>query len=116
MSYDISLRDPDGDCDEINITWNYAPHYYRVFAERPFRDDAECAAFGYAQRLVMGGVRTIYGTTGAQSTPVLQAAIAQLGDDFDANYWAPTEGNARRALNKLLVMAQKRPAGVWEGD
>ena len=118
MSYDISLRDPVtgntleldaphkmrggtycvGDTAKawLNVTYNYAPHYYQAMGEK--------------------GIRAIYGMTGAESVPVLKAAIEQLGDEVDADYWEPTEGNAKRALTQLLAMAQLRPDGVWDGD
>ena len=118
MSYDIYLNDPvTGDTIELdephqmrggtykiggtteawlNVTYNYAKHYYRVMGEK--------------------GIRTIYGMTGAESIPVLKAAIDELGDDVDPDYWKPTEGNAKRALCSLLALAQMRPDGVWDGD
>lgn len=80
----------------LNVTYNYAKHFYRVFGEK--------------------GVRTIYGMTGEASTPVLAEAIAALGDDVADNYWAPTEGNAKKALEGLLYFARLRPDGVWDGD
>lgn len=117
MSYDINLTDPvthetllcdnphqmrggtyamDGTCELwLNITYNYAKIYARV---------------------LQGGIRSIYGMTGAESIPALQSAIAQLDDDVDADYWKPTEGNAKRALCQLLAMAKMRPDGVWDGD
>ena len=119
MSYDIDLLDPVtkktiqfdekhhmtggtyqlGGSHEasLNLTYNYAPHYYRTL-------DAE------------NGIRSLYGTTGAESIPRLEAAIAQLGDDVDDDYWKPTEGNAKRALCQLLALAKMRPDGVWDGD
>jgi hypothetical protein len=54
--------------------------------------------------------------TGADSIPILEKAIAQLGDDVDEDYWEPTEGNAKRALSQLLALAKMRPDGVWTGD
>jgi len=118
MSYDISLKEPiSGETIEfeaphlirggmfavggtteawINITWNYAPHYYRVFGEK--------------------GIRTIYGMTGAESIPIIKAAMLQLADDVSSDYWEATEGNAKKALAGLLAFAQMRPDGVWDGD
>lgn len=64
----------------------------------------------------VGGIRSIYGLTGTESIPVLQSAIAQLGDDVHPDYWEPTEGNAKRALVQLQALAQMRPDGVWAGD
>jgi hypothetical protein len=118
MSYDISLADPvtgetlaldnphrlrggtyalggTTDC-WLNVTYNYSEHFYRTIGEK--------------------GIRTIYGMSGAESIPVLESAIAQLGDDVDDDYWKPTEGNAKRALHGLLALARLRPDGVWKGD
>lgn len=80
----------------LNVTYNYSKHYYRTMGKL--------------------GVREIYGKTGAESIPMLECAIAQLGDDVSANYWDSTEGNAKRALEHLVAMAKMRPDGVWAGD
>ena len=86
---------------ELNVTYNYAEYFYRIFLEIQFS---------------RAGIRSIYGLTGAESIPVLQTAIAKLNDDVDQDYWEPTEGNAKKALTQLLALANMRPDGVWEGD
>ena len=86
---------------KLNVTYNYAEHFYRVFLDIQF------------SKL---GIRSIYGLTGAESIPVLQMAIAKLKDDADLDYWKPTEGNAKKALIQLLALAKMRPDGVWLGD
>lgn len=118
MSYDIYLRDPvtndvlelneahqmRGETYQIggtqsawvNITSNYGGHYKRVLGEK--------------------GIRSIYGLTGAVSIPLLRAGADQLGDDVSPDYWAATEGNAKRALLQLIALAELRPDGVWDGD
>jgi len=117
MSYDLSLIDPvtkevlhsesphqirggayaiNNDRLHLNITYNYAPFFYKIFGEK--------------------GIRAIYGMTGAESLPVIKKAIAQLKDDTDVDYWKPTEGNAKQSLYGLLALAQIRPDGVWDGD
>ena len=85
----------------LNVTYNYAKRFFRIF---PASSNGEA------------GLRIIYGLTGAQSLPVLKAAIALLGDDTDPDYWAATEGNAKRALIQLQALASMRPDGVWQGD
>ncbi len=136
MSYDISLRDPvtgqtlqldaphhmrggtyqvGGTTDaHLNVTWNYATHYYRVFTPAPLRPGVD--QYHAKDGGTVGGIRSIYGLTGAESIPVLQHAIDQLGDDTHPYYWEPTEGNAKRSLKQLLALAQMRPDGVWNGD
>lgn len=118
MSFDISLREPKnldeyaalpelvdarggvyqiGGTDEawLNVTYNYAPHYFRVL-------DSE------------RGIRVLGGMTGEVSIPRLNAAIAQLGQDVSADYWEPTEGNARKALETLRSFAEMRPDAIWK--
>lgn len=118
MSYDIELIDPitrevlvldkphfmrggtycvgGDDRARLNITYNYSPHYCRVFGD--------------------SGIRELYGKSGAESIVMLDDAISMLGDDTDDNYWASTEGNAKRALMQLRSLAQMRPDGIWTGD
>lgn len=80
----------------LNVTYNYATIFYRVLGEK--------------------GIRSIYGMSGAQSIPILEAAIEKLGDDVDGDYWKATEGNAKEALLQLKALAQMKPHGVWQGD
>lgn len=118
MSYDLKLRHPvtgedlvldsphfmrggtycvDGENRaRLNITYNYVHHFRRVLGPE--------------------GIRALYGKTGAETIPLLQAAIAQLRDDVSENYWDATEGNARVALHQCLALAMMRPEGVWSGD
>lgn len=118
MSYDIYLRDaatketalvPDGHDLRggtyvmggtgeawLNVTYNYYPHFHRVFGDK--------------------GIRVIYGMTGADSIPLLVAGIAKLGDNVSDDYWAATEGNAKAALMNLLALARSCPLAIWDGD
>lgn len=118
MSYDIDLTDPvTGDVLELdsphhmrggtyavggstkaslNITYNYAKHYYAIFGDK--------------------GIRFLYGKTGAETIPHLKKSVHLLDDDVSDNYWDATEGNAKRALVQLLALAEMRPDGVWSGD
>lgn len=77
----------------LNVTYNYAPHFQKVFGE--------------------DGIRAIHGMTGEESIPVLMEAMAKLSDDVDADYWAATEGNAKSALADLVRLAKLGPQGVW---
>ena len=80
----------------LNVTYNYAQHFVRTIG--------------------LSGIRNLYGKTGAESIPILNAAISQLGNDVHSDYWEPTEGNAKRALMQLRALAEMRPDGVWDGD
>lgn len=80
----------------LNITWNYARHFYALWPG--------------------DGIRTLYGKSAVDTIPLLEAGIAKLGDDAVDDYWSPTEGNAKRALVQLLTLAKLRPDGIWQGD
>ena len=118
MSYDIELTDRNtgkvvkfpyvhevrggtyqlGGSDEawVNITYNYWAIFREVLGEE--------------------GIRTIYGLTGEESIPLLEKAISELDDNVSTDYWEATEGNAQQALKHLLLFAQLRPDGIWNGD
>ena len=138
MSYDISLVDPVsketllldtphqikggtyaiGGTKEaaLNVTYNYS-RWYQMDGVFPKRE--------------WGGIRSIYGMTGAESIAVLKQAIATLeNSDTEltaeeragyerlgaTGYWLPTKANAIRPLYGLLAFAQMRPDGIWDGD
>jgi hypothetical protein len=84
----------------LNITYNYSPHYKRVFAAQGLND----------------GIRSIYGMTGKDSIPILIAAANMLKSDVSDNYWDPTEGNARAALLQLAQLAVLCYDSYWQGD
>lgn len=118
MSYDFSLLDPDtsetiqfeevhdykggtlvvGGTKEawLNVTYNYSAIFRTLFGDK--------------------GITCISRMTGEESIPILEKAIAKLGDDVDPDYWKATEGNAKVALIGLLAFAKKRPDGIWECD
>jgi hypothetical protein len=80
----------------LNVTYNYAPHFYRLFGDK--------------------GIRWLYGQKVANTVEPLLAAASQLGDDVHRDYWQPTEGNAKAALLNLVQLARLFPDGVWDGD
>ena len=118
MSYDIYLKDSatglpimfgaphflhggtyaiGGTCEAwYNVTYNYAPHFYRLLGEK--------------------GIRSIYGMTASESIPVLEKAAIQLASEVSDNYWDATEGNAKKALMDLIQLAKLSPNGIWDGD
>lgn len=81
---------------ELNITYNYAPIFYKLFPKE--------------------GIRSLYGLSGAESIPILMEAIDKLKDDVSNNYWECTEGNVKKSLYQLLSFAKLRPDGIWLGD
>ena len=119
MSYDIDIVDPItkqvlvvddahhirggtyclGGTNELslNITYNYGKFFYDII------DKEE-------------GIRFLYGKEAVDCIPILDKAIAALGDDVDEDYWKPTEGNAKAALIGLRALCKMRPDGILSGD
>ena len=126
MSYDINLLDPitkevveindahflrggtykvSGSKElTLNITYNYSKILHRVI--QPKNTTSEYKT----------GIRSLYGMTALETIPILEAAISKLKSDFDEDYWSPTEGNTKRALNNLLTMCKMRPDAIIDGD
>lgn len=76
----------------LNITYNYAPILRRVMGMP---------------------LRNLEGMRAGDTLTLLRFAISQLGDDLDSDYWKPTEGNVKQALQGLLALAEAAPHGVW---
>lgn len=126
MSYDINLLDPitknvieindahllrggtykvGGSTElSLNITYNYSKFLHQVLQPEttPSKDKS--------------GIRSLYGMTALEAIPILEAAISSLKDDVDEDYWKPTEGNTKRALNNLLTMCKMRTDAIIDGD
>ncbi len=118
MSYDLYIKDPEtGEvlrsdephdiaggtyamggttCAEFNVTYNYAPHFYRVLGEK--------------------GIRAVYGMNARESVAMLKSAADALSGERDSNYWQASEGNAKAALLDMMRLAEMFPDGVWDGD
>lgn len=116
MSYDLGLYYPNetpamvarhkdggtyrlggsGDA-ELNITYNYSPHYYKWL-------DPE------------KGLRWLYGQKAQDCIERLEFAVTALGVERDNDYWKATEGNAGYALSILLSWARQHPGAVFNGD
>lgn len=126
MSYDIELLDPItkkvieindphflrggtyklGGSTELtlNITYNYSKFLHQVLQPKTTPSEFK------------SGIRSLYGMTALEATPILETAISTLKDDVDEDYWKPTEGNTKKALNNLLTMCKMRPDAIINGD
>ena len=126
MSYDINLLDPitkkvieindahflrggtyqmGGSTElSLNMTYNYSKFLHQVIQPEftPSEDKS--------------GIRSLYGLTALEAIPILEVAISNLKDDVDEDYWKPTEGNTKKALNNLLTMCKMRPDAIIDGD
>ena len=67
----------------LNITYNYAKHYYRAFDELP------------------EGLRSLDGMDVIEALPHLAKACKTLPDSPEDDYWKGSEGNAGHALHIL---------------
>jgi len=83
---------------DLNVTYNYSLHYYRVLG-------------------LEAGIRGLDGVSAVDALPILTKGIAALGNDQSNDYWEPTEGNAKAALEILQDWCEQavedgRPAVV----
>jgi hypothetical protein len=119
VSYDLELVDPvSGETLELDTPHQMHGGTYAVGGTKELRFNItyNYGIYYYEHMDTERGLRALYGMTGAESIPLLKATIDKLGTDVNPDYWAKTEGNARKALCSLLALAQLRPDGVWAGD
>jgi len=78
------------------LTYNYSHYYYKYLNN----DD---------------GLRFLDGMYVEQSIPYLEKAIDALDQSTEKpdDYWASTEGNARKPLVEMLEWARKAPDGAY---
>lgn len=79
------------DQPELNVTYNYSEVY----------------------RLLDFGLRDLDGKRADDTLPTLQRIVDKLGTKTYPDYWAPTPGNAGKALARLLSWAKQYPDGIW---
>lgn len=126
MSYDINLLDPitknvieindahflrggtykmGGSTElSLNITYNYSEILHKIIQPK------------FTPSEYKTGIRSLYGMTAFEATPILETAISILKNNVVDDYWQPTEGNVKRALNNLLTMCKMRPDSIIDGD
>lgn len=126
MGYDIYVKNRDGKTvmlknkhmvtggtyavggtDEawISITYNYAPHYYRLWP-RTDGGDAPKSAFHEMFTGHSGGIRSLYGRPIAEVVEMLSRGCETLKGEPDGDYWRGSEGNAREALFRLKLICE----------
>lgn len=130
MSWDVDLCDPV--TNEVLELDN--PHFMRggTYAVDGTREMSLNITFNYTRfynDAFKGGFRSLNGMTGAESIPILKAAIERIHDpkipdlnederyEYESKnatgYWMPTKVNCLKPLYQLLSLAQMRPDGVW---
>lgn len=81
----------------LNITYNYGKWFVRYLGE--------------------DGIRSLYGKQANEVAEILIKTIPKMKADVDSDYWAATEGNARKALSDLLSLTLLVPQdAVLDGD
>ena len=85
-----------GGCEEaeLNITYNYSPHY------RKHLDKDK-------------GLQWCHKKVAASTIGRLEQAVGALGTQKDEDYWQPSPGNAGFALSIMLEWAKLHPEAVW---
>lgn len=82
----------------LNITYNYTSIFTKhgLTIEKPIKKER--------------GIRILEGKTASECVKILTSVIPKLGNDTDPDYWKATEGNAKRSLVNLLMIAVSVPS------
>lgn len=79
---------------DLNITYNYSPHYYNRLDKRK-------------------GLRWLDGKKAKEALARLERGVKELGTEKDNDYWKSTLGNAGYALSVLLKWAKRHPEAIF---
>lgn len=112
MSWDVYLKDENGDCvkieahseggtyvlggtddAELNVTYNYSKHFF----------DAMGISFS-----------DLNGMKSSDAILYLEKGVEKLGTQRDVDYWKASEGNSGYALSILLKWAKQYPNATFE--
>ena len=123
MSYDIYMREPDSKTDTDSPIKLNKPHYFRggthsLGGTNELTLNITYNYYKFYTETIDSekGIRWIYGKTGEEVLPLLEAAAGVLGVKQSDNYWEATPGNAGHALLGLIAFCKLRPDGIFEGD
>ena len=112
MSYDITIMNPKtGEPYEFDEPHQYKGGTYAVGGETVAHFNI---TYNYAQlyRLAGFNLRDFEGWQVASAMPMLELYIDKLGTNTWSDYWAPTPGNAGKALANLIAIARPFPDGI----
>lgn len=114
MSYDIDIVDRKTK-EVIKID---GPHFitggtYQVGGTNELSMNITFNYSSFINKVLKGGIKGLDGKLVSDTIPDIEKAILELKDDAVPDYWAKTEGNARKALTNLLTLAKYAPNGEW---
>jgi len=115
MSYDLDL------CHPVTgrVLHSEEKHFMRgsIYAVGGTTQLGLAMTYNYADRLykvINGGIKALDGSLAANAIPILEKAIAQLGNEMGISYWDSTDGNVKTALYQVLAICRMRPDGIWK--
>lgn len=110
MSYDVDLCDKEGQLLPYTET-------FQEGGTQIIGGHSNCSlniTFNYAE--VFGGlVRDLNGKVAKDTLAELKAFSEKWKHamPYERDYWAPTPGNAKKAIDRLISFAELHPEGVW---
>lgn len=114
MSYDCTILHKDG--SPYMVAFAPAGGTYRLdppsYVEAWFNITYNYSKFIY--KVLDGGIPGLDGKCVDDTIAAIRTAVSRLEGEPDEDYWKPTEGNAKKALQGLLVLAVQCPGGIWE--
>ena len=124
MSYDIVIKTKTGETLQFPTTHGLAGGTYAIGGtDKAWLNVTYNYTRFFTRVLGKNGIRSIYGLTPQESIPILDAAIAKLGNAKpNPDYWKPCAGNAKAALLDLKRLAElailyfPKEELKWDGD
>ena len=108
MSYDIVIKTKNGETLQFPISHGLAGGMYAIGGtDKAWLNVTYNYTRIFTRVLGKNGISAIYGLTPKESIPILDAAIAKLGNAKPhPDYWKACPGNAKAALLDLKRLAE----------
>ena len=110
MSWDVKLNNDEGITLSIN-------EFFQEGGTQQIGGTNFCElniTYNYAQ--VFGSlVKELHGCKAKDTLQDLKKFVNKWSHahPYERDYWAPTPGNAKRAIERLIVFAEAHPGGTW---
>ena len=114
MGYTVLVKHRDGSVYHVNASPIGSTYVANPMLPAEARIDITFNYSHVIEEYLGFDLKELDGKSVDDSINALRNAIKVMKDDYDSDYWKPTEGNVKLALQGLVALACQCPDGIWE--
>lgn len=106
MGYDITIKNKDSHIVQFKEVHNIRGGTFAIGGTTEAWLSVTCNYCKFFRKVWNDGIFDLNGKTVSVAVEMLNDAIQKLKGEKDADYWKPTEGNARASLFNLKLLCE----------